>query len=386
MRKTDRQAMKDSNLSLIFRLICEKEIISRAELKNITKLSAATVSYLTDELIEKGYVYEVGAGEKKTSGRKPILLRVNKTGGCFASVEILSSEMIAAFYDLELNQIAYEKKRLQNVGGLGTEVSAFVKECVRKHEIYFKLLAVSLGISGIIDRATGEVVSSTTLELDGEDTLLREVKNAFPGLPVHLQDDSSLVAYAQKEFSEFSGSGTLISVDIGEGVGAGIIVDGKIFEGANGMAGEFGHISVDCNGALCKCGGRGCLETMVSIPAILGRMKEKEGLKQLSWKEAVEGVKSGNSLGLEVVREAARRLAYGLNNLINLIDPQAIIISGEITALEDAFMQPLTQTLNQMVLLADKRSLQVQYSKITGNAVTLGGARYALDSLIGGEG
>ena len=83
--------------------------------------------------------------------------------------------------------------------------------------------------------------------------------------------------------------------------------------------------------------------------------------------------------GLEVVREAARRLAYGLNNLINLIDPQAIIISGEITALEDAFMQPLTQTLNQMVLLADKRSLQVQYSKITGNAVTLGGARYALD-------
>ncbi len=372
--KTSQQMMKDANLKLVFSLISQHEPISRADLKKITGLSATTVSALCEELFAENLILEIGMKESGKSGRKAVLLSINPEGGYFGGLKI-GSALRFDLYDLKFQRVLSKRYPITDWKNLSSQIASTVCESLRSLNQKAPLLGLTIGVPATIDTQNNKILSSTVLEeLTPDEDLIGELRKTFPRIPILLCNDSSLIAYAEKEFGNHARN--LISIDISEGVGSGIVIDGNIYAGASGMAGEFGHISVDLNGPKCKCGSFGCLESMVSIPAILNEIKKETGLT-LAPEQAFEACSNGNEGVKAVLQKVAKVLSFGIGNVLNLLDPELIVLSGEIKEFGDALLVPLRQYLSEKTL--HSKEIPVQFSSVEGNAVTLGGARYAFD-------
>lgn len=372
-KKSSQQLIKEANLKLVFSLICKEESLSRADIKKITKLSAATVSSLVDELLELGLIIEVGTKEVSTSGRKAILLNVNPEGGYLAGVEISSSAIVLDLYNLRFEKVLHKEKSLEGNGAVLHSLAAFLK----KEAAEYKILGVAVGVPAIIDSENNSVVSSTVVEIETGIDLVRLLKQDFPGAEIDLCNTSGLIAYAEKEFGAGVGVLNLVSIEIADGVGAGVVIEGDIYGGTNGIACEFGHVSVDYKGKKCKCGNYGCLEMYVSLPSII-KETEKRLEKSISGTSELKNLLDDeNPVAKEVVSEAAKALAFGINNLVNIIDPEIVVICGKVCRLGEHLLSPLLKHRKELAL--SENTAEIKYSLLGDDAVTMGGAKYAFD-------
>lgn len=367
--KASQQLIKEANMRLVFRLIHRRGAASRADIKKITGLSATTVSSLAEELIAEGLISECGIKETATSGRKAVLLQVRPEGGYFIGIDIHKNLITADVYALDFSPVFHMAVPVSAGQSLAMEVMHAIGASSRGRRI----LGVTIGLPGVIDPKTNVLISSTVLNADDAADIYKTVADAMPDANVYIKNNSGLIAYAEKEFGSHGGADNLVSIDIDDGVGAGILIDGAIYDGG-GMAGEFGHMSVDYGGKRCKCGNYGCLELVSSIPAIL----EKTGCYSLS--VLCDELDGGNEKAIEALDGVAKALAFGINNIVNLIDPQTVVIGGKVSALGDYLMTPLKKYYNEIALIKDKT---IEYSALEHNPVTVGGARFAFDKLFG---
>ncbi|NSW89902.1 MAG: ROK family transcriptional regulator [Firmicutes bacterium] len=392
----NQQLVKETNLTLIFNLINRYGPVSRADLANITGLSPTTVSSLAEELIKNDIIVETGEGATTTSGRKPIMLEVNPAGGYIASVEMVTEGFFFYLYDLKCNQVLGKKVEVTDYSTIGQEIVVTLEKNLQAANIdEVKLFGICLGVPGLIDTENNRVTTSTVIPIDESNDFYYYIKDRYNDIPILLGNESWFSAYAEKEFGSDSNVRNLIFIDINVGVGSGIILNGQIFTGSLGLAGEIGHITIDINAPGCKCGNRGCLETMVSIPSIFHNI--------------VAGIKSGrdtivkdvignnfNKINIDIVREAfskkdklvseviddtAKKLAFGITNIINLLNPEEIVIGGEITKLGNEFLQKVKKYIDDIQLKPNKGRIQIRFSLLKGNTVTLGGAKYVLDNI-----
>ena len=183
--------------------------------------------------------------------------------------------------------------------------------------------------------------------------------------------------WAEKEFGAGVGVLNLVSIEISDGVGAGIVLDGDIYTSLNGVSGEFGHVSVDYKGPKCKCGNFGCLEMYVSVPAIIKKTEESLGRNLQGINELKELLDKDNTEAKNVVDEAAKTLAFGINNLVNIIDPEVVVIYGKLSRLGDYILSPLLKYSESLSL--SPVATEIKYSLLDDDAVTRGGAKYAFD-------
>jgi predicted NBD/HSP70 family sugar kinase len=384
------QVIKETNFKRIFSLIEKHEGISRAEIAAITGLSPTTVSSLAEEMVSKSMIFEAGPGELSTSGRKPILLKVNPGGGCIIAVDLQPDGFNLGCFDLTcrpIHEINIKTQDFKNLGELVcTETGQLVEKCGYKKE---NLLGICIGAPGIIDRSRHRIVSSTILPIDKNSRFYDEIIEKFPGIEVDLMNESSLSAYTEKEFNtELTGIENLLFIDVHEGIGAGIIINGKIYEGADSLAGEFGHISIDVNGPLCKCGSRGCLEVMANIPALVKDVETSHG-KILVDDNSVgydkrfsiiaNGYKESGRFSNEV-KTAANYIAYGINSAVNLMNPGAVVIGGKIKLMGSKFLEEVKSIIKRIGLYKDKE-IKILLSQYNGNPVTAGGARHIFNKL-----
>ncbi len=400
-RKEEKQAanqqlVKETNLTLIFNLINRYEPVSRADIAHITGLSPTTVSSLAEELIENDIVIETGEGFSTTSGRKPIMLGVNPRGAYIASIEMIAEGFIFYLYDLKCNEVTGKKIEVSDYSTIGREiVSTLEKKLISLNIDENKLFGICLGVPGLIDIENNRVTTSTVIPIDDSNDFYYYIKNRYNDIPILLGNESWFSAYAEKEFGTGTNIQNLIFIDINIGVGAGIILNGQIFTGSRGLAGEIGHISIDMNGPKCKCGNRGCIETMVSIPAIFSSVMSgiMSGTDTLV-KDIIAS--NHNKITIEAIREAslkndefvlnildgsARILAFGMTNIINLLNPEVIVIGGEITKLGKVFLEKIEKYIEDIQLKPNKDKIEIRYSSLKGNTVTLGGAKYVLDNI-----
>jgi len=400
-RKEEKQAanqqlVKETNLTLIFNLINRYEPVSRADLAHITRLSPTTVSSLAEELIENDIVVETGEGVTTTSGRKPIMLEVNPGGAYVASIEMVAEGFIFYLYDLKCNEVTGKKVEVSDYSTIGREiVSTLQKNLTSSNIDENKLFGICLGVPGLIDMENNRVTTSTVVPIDDSNDFYYYIKNRYSDIPILLGNESWFSAYAEKEFGSDVNIQNLVFIDINIGVGAGIILNGQIFTGSRGLAGEIGHISIDMNGPRCKCGNRGCIETMVSIPAMLHSLMSgiMSGENTIA-KEIIE--KNNNKVTIETMREAslkndrfvlgiiddsAKRLAFGITNIINLLNPEVVVVGGEITKLGNIFLEKTKKYIEDIQLKPNKGKMEIKYSTLKGNTVTLGGAKYVLNNI-----
>lgn len=390
------QLIKESNLNLIFNLINKHESISRAELAQITRLSPTTVSSLTEELMQNGMILETGAGTTATSGRKPIMLEVDSNGGFVASVEFIEKSFRCSVYNLKCKFVDGFEKAVIDYSSIAGQIICSIDEILNRKGIdKNKLLGIIIGVPGLIDHTTNRILSSTVITIDPDNDFVEQIKQYYTHIPVLMQNESCLSAYAEKVFGLIGDVRSLIFIDINVGIGAGIILDGQIFTGASGTAGEVGHMSIDMNGPKCKCGNRGCLEVMTSIPAMLQKIvftvmmgrdtvvKElvNNDYNRINMSVITEALKLDDELVTEVIDETAVRLAFGVNNVINLFNPEVVVIGGELKELGDSFLDKLKFNIQQISLSHNINTLKIKYSNLTNESVTIGGAKYLLDNI-----
>lgn len=368
------QLIKENHLRLVFSLIHEVDGISRADIKKLTKLSATTISALVEELMEKRLIVESGTKSAERSGRKAISLSVNPSGGYFAVVAVSGHHFRLRLFDLFFEEIFSKKVRYDSSKQLSKELVDFLSQNVDISG-YGDLLGIAVGVPAIIDD-NKNIVSSTVLTIMPNDNVYGALQAAFEGCEIAICNNSAFVAYAELEFGDTE-SDSLISVDISDGVGAAAIIDGTPFQGSAGMACEFGHVSVDMNGKKCRCGSKGCLETIISIPAILEKASEicKTNVDIETLAEAV--AKNEELTGY--IDYVCSVLAFGINNLINMFDPGAVVICGDILTLGERFIAKLRSRLKDISLPG--REVSVTASTLGDNAEYKGGAKYIFDCL-----
>lgn len=393
---SNQQLIKETNLTLLFNLINRDGPISRAELAQKTKLSPTTVSTLSGELLYNEIVLETGIGISTSSGRKPIMLEVNPKGGYVATIEMLSDKFNLILYDLKCNEIAINKVDIKDYSDIGLKIVIAINELLNKNTISNdKLFGICIGIPGLIDYENNKVISSTVIDINEDNNFYLEIKESFSDITILIGNESSFFTYAEKEFGISGDIRNLIFIDINIGIGAGIILDGKIFSGSYGQAGEIGHMSIDINGPKCKCGNRGCLEIMSNIPAIIQKVTvaiasgrktlvnkyTNNDLSKIDIDIIRKALDEDDALICEIIKTKSMELAYGINNIANLFNPQVIVIGGEIIRLGNKFLESIKKAVLSIGLKPNIEKIDIRYSSIEKNSVNLGGAKYLLDNI-----
>jgi N-acetylglucosamine repressor len=390
------QLIKETNFTLVFNMIYKYRSISRAQLSKITRLSPTTVSSQVDELLQKKLVVEIGAGEMGTSGRKPIMISINESGYHVISIEMLKDGFDCFLYNLVCKRVDFRRCHIDDFTNISDDLIKAVLDILEaNHLSEDNLIGITVGVPGLIDYEKQCVISSTIIPVDGNNDFFNKLKDRFKSIPLFMENESSLCAYAEKVYGHENNVRNLIFIDVGIGIGAGIILNGNMYRGSFGLAGEIGHIAIDMNGPKCKCGSRGCLETMASIPSmvqniIFAVMSGREtvinditqnDLNKISIDVISRAVAQQDKLSLEVIKVNATRLAFGINNMINLFNPQTIVIGGEIVKLGEIFLDLVKECLNEIELKPNVSKINVRFSSLEENASTLGGARYMLDTV-----
>ena len=369
INKSSQQIIKESNMRMVFGLIHKHEVISRADIKKITSLSATTVSSLVEELIKEDFVVEGGMKESSTSGRKAITIKVNSDGGFFIGLDVRKNSVLAVLCGLDFKVKDSVSISIQKGEPLTLAISCAIGRLARGK----KILGITIGIPGVIDPKTNTVISSTVLEAEDVKDMYLVLKEAMPDVNIYIKNNSGLVALCEREFGGFEDIGNLISVDIDDGVGAGVLIDGVIYDGS-GFAGEFGHISIDMGGLRCSCGNYGCLELYASVPQILEKTNEA------SLQNIREKLDKNDEKTVKDLESISRALAFGINNIVNLLDPELIVIGGAAQILGEKFLEMIKGQFKEIALI---KNTEIVLSALTVNPVALGGVRYAFDMIFG---
>jgi len=360
---------KDSvlNQGLVLKTIEENGKISRADIARKTKLSPPTVSKIVQRLIDKNIVTEIGPGSS-SGGKRPILLTINPKSTYVVSVDLGSGEGIkAALVDLSYNitkQIVIPRKD-------DKKLSFYLTLAVRKllDDIDFpqdKIVGVCIGVPGIVDFKQRKVTVAPYLnwEIPFEDLELEEIE-----MPVEIENDVNLMALGEKAKGIAKKVKNFVFIGERVGIGAGIVIDGKLYTGAHSAAGEVGYLIIDPKYSSRDNKDFGCFEKLVGSQAILNKIKKKIG-KELKTIDVFKLAGEDSSIATKIVKETLKFLAYGINNISCVLDPELVIIGGAISILPNNFLEEIKNYLQRITPFVPR----VEVSKLGEDGVLIGAA------------
>ncbi|HEY7074279.1 MAG TPA: ROK family protein [Solirubrobacteraceae bacterium] len=306
---------------------------TRADLASLTGLSRTTVGSLVDALQGNGLVVESSA-EAAGPGRPAGLLRLDAAAGLALGVDFGHRHLRVAVADLSATVLAERSRELDVDAAASTALDAATELC---EEVLAaagaersRVIAAGMGLPGPIDRRTGTVGSSVILSdwagLQPAQELSRRL-----GVAVEVDNDANLGALAELLFGAGQGLRHLVYVKVSSGIGAGLIIDGRLHRGATGIAGELGHVQVRDDGAVCRCGSRGCLETIAGAGALLALMRPAHG-ERLRTRDMLDLVAAGDPGAARVFDDAGRAIGRALGDLCNCLNPAAVIVGGDLGA------------------------------------------------------
>jgi len=388
--------MKSLNRSLILNTIRTHGEVSRAEIAKITKLTPPTVTNIVSELLDNKLVIESDLGAS-TGGRRPIMLRINADAYHIVGVDIGIHWLRTVVTNLNADIKAAEKlalpPRVDEAALIGHLIDT-VKLVLKKAGISAgDLMGIGLGMHGLVDPSAGKAIFAPNFGL--RDISLREPLECEFQVPVHVENDVVAFALGESWFGEGTDTGNFIAVNIGEGVGAGIVLNGQLYKGATYSAGEIGHTTVEMNGPRCTCGNYGCLQSLVSGPALVRQAAqrleagERSLIRELCGDdpEAITGemiaqaARQGDPLALDLFRRVGRYLGIGLANLINTLNPRKIILGGGVTNAADLFLEETRRTIHERAMDTPANAVSIVITNQGEYASAIGAVTIVLDGL-----
>jgi glucokinase-like ROK family protein len=382
--------MRELNRSLVVDVLKNRGPISRATIAKVADLAKPTVSGIVDQLIKEGLVREIGIGSTTIGGgRPPIMLEFNARSQFVVGVQIgvRHLELIVA------DALGGEIGRLQRPTPKGKpavvlkKVAEMVKEALVEAQVPRKrLAAVGVCVPGLVDLETGRCLIAPNL--GWHDVEVGKTLADALGVPVFVHNTSQAGAVAESVLGAGKGVGEIVFLYVSSGIGAGILNDGRLYHGAGGIAGEIGHCPVAGSDLRCNCGKIGCLETVASGPAIAaegqaavdaGRrtaLRSVEG--PVTAKDVAEAAIGGDRIAKAILARAGHELGVAAAWLVNLLNPELLIIGGGVAQAGDALLDPLEEAVKTHVLPAAGAELRIVPSELGDDAEVQGAVLLAL--------
>ena len=351
--------IRDINKQIVLNYVRARAPISRAEIARETSLQRSTVSAIVDDLQLEGLIEETGTGDS-TGGRKPTLLKLRTGTPVAIGVDVTPSVTTVVLADLAGNILHSEEfPTSSDIQYMDKQILAKVKQFADLHPE--AKLQVGMSIPGIADPATGEVLYIPYFQWSHWD-IGRKIEEET-GLDVVIENDANAIALAELWFGndEIKRTRNFIMVFVAEGIGTGIIIDGQVYRGENGAAGEFGHMFVGNDAPVpCSCGRRDCWEAHASEKALLYRYQHSNGgppASLMNIDNLIGLAQNGEERAVKMLKENAKYLGIGISNLLIGFSPQAIVISGSITKAWDLIRDEIQaagqRSIRQEVKVAD---------------------------------
>ncbi len=324
--------IRDINKQIVLNYVRARSPISRADIARETSLQRSTVSAIVDDLHVEGLIEEIGTGDS-TGGRKPTLLKLRTGTPVAIGVDVTPRETTVVLADLAGNLLQSEMfPTSSDIGYMNKQILAKVKVFADEHPE--ANLEVGISIPGIADQASGAILYVPYFQWSNWD--IGQQITDQTGLSVVIENDANAVALAELWFGEdrIKRTRNFIMVLVAEGIGTGIIIDGQVYRGENGAAGEFGHMFVgDDAPVTCSCGRRDCWEAHASEKALLHRYLLSNGASaqgRINIEHLIGLAQNGEERALGVLKQNAKYLGIGISNLLIGFSPQAVVVSGSI--------------------------------------------------------
>ena len=366
-----------------------------ADLGKEMDLSVPTVTKLVGELIDEGYVVDFGKQETN-GGRRPNIYGVNPDSGYFLGVDIKRFRINIALINFKGEMIELKSSIpffYENTQDSFDKLCVIINDFVNSLSIPKpKILSTGINMSGRVNTETGH---SYSLYYFSEKPLT-EIFQERLGMHVTIDNDSRSMAYGEYMNGIVNGEKNILFVNVSWGLGLGIFIDGKLYYGKSGFAGEFGHLNAFDNEILCHCGKKGCLETQASGSFIHRRFLEKiaEGNSSILEKrikngetiiqeDILEAAMKEDMLAIELIEEVGNTLGKHIAGLINLFNPELVIIGGVVASTGDYLLLPIRSTIKKYSLNLVSKDTAIKLSKLGDKAGVVGACMLARSKMLG---
>jgi glucokinase-like ROK family protein len=388
------QLVRQMNRTAILQIIRERGPISRVSLARLSKLTPATAFSIVEELVDLGLVRESGIGTSG-GGRRPMLFEFKPNAFGAVGVDLRANRLISMVTDLDAHPLAQVFHSYQGEID-GPEGARLIRQTTQEaiHAAGIpteKLVGLGVSAPALIDVDSGLIVKA--VNLGWEQVPLRTLLSEHLELPIDIIDVSLALAVAETYLGAGRGVQNLICINVGSGIGSGIVIGGQLYRGVDGIAGEIGHMTVDDDGPQCRCGSYGCLERLAASPAIAERATKglKQGvissirdlvegrLDEVTVQTVVEAAESGDDFARGILAETGRYLGVGIANVVNLLNPEMVIVGGGVPQVAgELLLEPLRESVRLRAFDVAARRVRIVPADLGIEASSIGAATWAM--------
>ncbi|MBP2472038.1 putative NBD/HSP70 family sugar kinase [Crossiella equi] len=392
VRRSTVRDLRRSNRSMLLAKLFFDGPLSRQELSQQTGLSAATVSNVTAELAEERLIVEAGLVESD-GGRPRVLLRVDPRYGHVVGIDVGETGVKVELFDLAMTRLAAVDHPLPSSrpkpAAVVTQVAAGVREVLAEAGVEARtVLGVGIGVPGTVEQGRVVRVHAQTIGWDGVE-LASLLRAKGIDLPLFIENGAKTQGQAELWFGAGKGATHAVIALLGSGVGAAVIADGVTYRGSTSSAGEWGHTTIVYNGLECRCGARGCLEAYVGAEAILERYRKARGGRAVPGEDeqsslaALLAAAEQSRSAAKVLDETAGYLGAGIANLVNLFNPQRIVLGGWAgLALGRRLLPRITEVTAAHALRHPYGQTTIAVGQLGADAVAVGAATLPVAALL----
>ncbi|MCK4564524.1 MAG: ROK family transcriptional regulator [Verrucomicrobia bacterium] len=377
-KKADQVTVRRLNMSAILKLLRERGTLARADLAKELGMTRNTASNIVTELLQAGVVIETEY-RREGAGRPGLLLELAPTGGFAIGAEIDISRIIVTIVDFK-GKMLWEESTQTNPAQPQGEIIAMAEQLVQGALDWgagesLKPLGIGVGLAGLVDAEAGNLTYAPTL--NWKNVPLKSMWEEKFGLTVYLDNEANTAALGYYAYADLFSARNLAYLSIGVGMAAGLILEGHIFRGSGGFAGQAGHMKIRPDGEPCSCGDHGCWVTEVGFPALA----RKTGQPEIALEDAARLLRNNDETLWAVIDEMAEMLGLGIVNLVNLFNLDRIILGGALRPILPFMIEKVRATVDQRALRQPRRNVKIKVSGRDDDSV-FGAAYLVLETIM----
>lgn len=390
------ELMKQLNVSAVLKVIKDNGSLSRADIAKLTGLTPASVTNITKFLIEDNFLVESKIGES-SGGRPPIILELNPNARYVIGVGIGVGVIDVVITNLSANIIIKKSMIVEDerydYDLVFSKLVNLINEVVCSSKIYKdKILGVGVALHGIVDARTGLSIHAPYYGWKNKN--IKEKLEEELGLTVYVDNDVRAMALGESWFGATKDITNFVTLNISNGIGAGIIINNNPYYGVDFSAGEIGHIVVEADGDKCNCGNYGCLETVASNNNIIRKtiklikqgvnsslIKDVDDINNLSIEDICKAASDGDEVSITILKEAARYIGVAITNLINILNPTAIVVVGEIFENTAHTIESLSEIVKNRGLKLSSENVKIIRSLLGRDAAVVGASTLVIQEI-----
>jgi glucokinase-like ROK family protein len=396
-RTGDQSLVREINLSVIMNHLRTNAPISRAALAKTTGLNKTTVSSLVNELIERQFVEEVGLTSQNT-GRPAVLLKLDPSVGYIVSCEIGVDFILVICTDFSPKIIWRHEEQIDSTIGqhaILNRALAILKQAidVGRPECG-SLLGMAVGVPGLVDQTTGALLFAPNL--GWKDLPIRAILQESFNAPLFVDNEANIAALGEHYFGVAQGYEEVLYISAGVGLGGGIVHGGRVFSGVTGVSAEFGHMTMDPDGEICKCGNQGCWETQVSQQALfrhiwrridqgeISRLVEMTDGRRasLTIPLIVDAAHAGDTVALDALEIIGHHLGIGIASLVNALNPELVVFGGILSLAGEFLMPVIEKEMERRALKWNREATKLVLARHSSDACVIGGVAVVYQAIL----